>query len=203
LKNSFGGAERSLQVAFVRVLDVVVVGAAAVGFVSAVGTVVGAVAELFETDTGSVRYAQQFPQRTLFRIRFRFDCYRRLGCFRQYSCFRLVARTVELVGSIFTVEIAIADPLAGNTDAVVLTLESVVLAKDRGAVELVGIVAAVVGSVADAAQRNAGKAVLTGELSLAVYRARYAEMNETLRRIVGRTLGYVAAEFVGRVGTVR
>ena len=114
-----------------------------------------------------------------------------------------VTRTVELVGSIFTVEIAIADPLAGNTDAVVLTLESVVLAKDRGAVELVGIVAAVVGSVADAAQRNAGKAVLTGELSLAVYRARYAEMNETLRRIVGRTLGYVAAEFVGRVGTVR
>ena len=61
---------------------------AAIGFIGSVGAVVCAVAELLETDAGTVRYAKQLAQWTFFRIGFRFRrCFRqRLAHFRFIAC---------------------------------------------------------------------------------------------------------------------
>lgn len=120
---------------------------AAVSFVGPVGAVVGAVAELLETDAGTVRYAKQLTEWALFRIGF---CFRRR--FRK-----------DLVYLRFT---------AGGS-----------------AVELVGIVAAVIGSVADTVHGNARQTVLAAEL--------------TFLALSDIQCGSSAVALVGRIGTIR
>jgi len=158
---------------------------AAVSFVGPVGAVVGAVAELLETDAGTVRYAKQLTEWALFRIGF---CFRRR--FRKDLVYlRFTAGAVAFVGSVRTVPVGIAEPLARNAGAALLAFKFVVLANGGSVVELVGIVAAVIGSVADTVHGNARQTVLAAEL--------------TFLALSDIQCGSSAVALVGRIGTIR